>query len=212
MCQPVSMRASTRIVNVSPAWTVGRSTTAEAVTTPSDRGAALRGFGSRGAVETVTFGAESVATGTGETGAADAGGFAARSAAAGVATEGLGSAFTAALLRSPAGAAGWLLSAHPSRSIAAANGRPTDSKTREARANRGFWLALRQQLPDNFADLLLQIRRVADMQVMDFALRIDDHQGGITADAELLRQLAVDPQRGVVEAHFVDAELRVRFD
>src|SRR5580692_9720354 len=205
MCQPVSMCASTRIVNVSPAWTVGRSTTAEAVTTPSDRAAAPGGLGGRGAVETETLGAEPVNTGAGETGAADAGGCAARSAAA-------GSAFTAALLRSPAGAAGWLLSAHPPRSIAAAKGRPTYSSTRAARADRRLWLALRQELPDNFADLLLQRRRVADMQVMNFALRIDDHQRGITADAELLRHFAIDAQRGVVQFHLVDDELRVRFD
>src|SRR3984885_10708660 len=99
MCQPVSMWASTRMVKVSPAWTVDRSTTAEAVTTPSDRAAAPGDLGSRRAVETETFGAEPATTRAGETGAVDVGGCAARSAAA-------GSAFTAALLRSPAGAAG----------------------------------------------------------------------------------------------------------
>src|SRR5580704_14077473 len=193
MCQPVSMWASTRMVKVSPAWTVDRSTTAEAVTTPSDRAAAPGDLGSRRAVETETFGAEPVTTGAGETGAVDVGG-------------------CAALLRSPAGAAGWLLSARPPRSIAAAKGRPTYSSTRAARADPRLWLALRQELPDNFADLLLQRRRVADMQVMNFALRIDDHQRGITADAELLRHFAIDAQRGVVQFHLVDDELRVRFD
>src|ERR1700734_968576 len=132
MCQPASMCASTRIVNVSPAWTVGRSTTAEAVTTPSDRGAAPGGFGGRGAVEIETLRAEPDAIGAGEAGAADA-----------EVAAGLGSAFTAALLRSPAGAAGWPLSAHPPRSIAAAKGRPTHSSTRGARANHGLWLVFR---------------------------------------------------------------------